>query len=166
MDSVSPSRPPRILMADDADDFVLITRMVFERAQRPVEIHHVRHGRACLDFLRRAPPYANAPEPDVVMLDLDMPIMDGRLTLEEIVADEAIRHVPVVVLSHHDEPDDVMRMYRLRCSAYLRKPAEYKQWVELVTKFFDFWLASALLPSRIASAPDPSYEWASPKTRV
>jgi len=153
-------------MADDADDFVLITRLVFERANRPVEIHHVRHGRACLDFLRRRAPYDDVPEPDVVMLDLDMPIMDGRLTLEEIVADEALRHVPVVVLSNHDYPEDVLRMYRLRCNAYLRKPAEFQQWLDLVTKFFDFWLASALLPSRAIASEGRSYDRALPKMRL
>lgn len=138
----------RILMVDDDADFFELVRLAFARVDPGVQIDHVLDGGRCLDFLQRRPPYAQAPSPDIIMLDLDMPGMGGRETLERIVADETLRHLPVVIFTSHDGYSEVMRMYRTRCNAYLSKPFGMAACVDMARKFCDFWFSAALLPSR------------------
>lgn len=137
-----------VLMVDDDVDFYEFFRMAFERADASVRLHHVIDGRRCLDFLHRREPFDDAPSPDIVVLDLDMPGMDGRETLKHLVADDSLRHLPVVILTSNDDHMEVMRMYRFRCSAYLNKPLGFSACVDMAQKFCDFWFSTALLPSR------------------
>jgi len=139
-----------ILLVDDDEDHAYLTRMAFGKAVRAATLHHVTDGRKCLQFLRRQAPYQAAPVPDLILLDLDMPVMSGPEVLAEIVADEALRHLPVVVLTAHDEQAEVVRMYRLRCNSYICKPADLDTYVDLIRKFADYWLSAAILPSRRA----------------
>lgn len=101
-----------------------------------------------MQFLRQDFPYGMAPVPDIILLDLDMPVMDGRQVLEEIVKDDSLKHLAVVVLTSRDEHKDVLRMYRLRCNSYICKPTDFNKYVDMVRKFADYWLSVALLPTR------------------
>src|SRR6185436_2145270 len=101
-----------------------------------------------LEFLRREPPYSTAPVPDVILLDLDMPVMDGREVLEELVRDDALKHLAVVVFTARDEYAEVLRMYRLRCSSYICKPADFDGYVRTIRRFADYWLSVVMLPTR------------------
>ena len=99
-------------------------------------------------FLRKQPPYADAPTPDLILLDLNMPVMDGREVLAEIVNDEALRHLPVVVLTTSYEAEDVHKMYQLRCNSYITKPVDFEKFVEAVRKLEDYWLTVVVLPGK------------------
>lgn len=145
-----PAAPAEILLVDDDADCAYLTQRAFGQAKLRANLHHVDDGRKCLAFLRRQPPYSAAPVPDIVLLDLEMPVMDGRHVLAEIVKDESLKHLVVVVLTSQDEPADILRMYQLRCSAYICKPTDYERYVDMIGKFADYWLSVVMLPAKRA----------------
>src|SRR5687767_13502326 len=102
---------PDILLVEDNEDYVYLAQRAFGKAKLAANLHHVNDGRKCLRFLRKQFPYGIAPEPDIILLDLDMPVMDGRQVLAEIVKDESLKHLAVVVLTSGDEDAEVLRMY-------------------------------------------------------
>ncbi len=140
--------PAEILLVEDNEHYAYLTQRAFGQAKLTANLHHVNNGKKCLEFLRRQPPYSDAPVPDIVLLDLDMPVMDGRQVLAEIVKDEALKHLAVVVLTTQDEHSEILRMYQLRCSSYICKPAEYDKYVDMIKKFADYWLSVVMLPTR------------------
>ena len=145
-DATAPRRAAQILLVEDNEDDVYFTRRAFEAGSVAVNIHHVNNGEKCMAFLRRQSPYGEAPAPDLVLLDLNMPIMDGHDVLAAIVADDSLRHLPVIVLTTSSEAVDVQKMYRLRCNAYIAKPVDFDRFAEVVSKFLDFWFTVTVLP--------------------
>lgn len=99
-------------------------------------------------FLRKQKQYSDAPTPDLILLDLNMPRMDGREVMAEIVADERLQHLPVVVLTTSAEEGEILKMYQLRCSSYIIKPVDFEQFIRVVRLINDYWLALVVLPSR------------------
>jgi CheY-like chemotaxis protein len=144
------AKPSEILLVDDDENYVYLTQQAFKQAKLGANLHHVNDGRKCLQFLRRQPPYADAPVPDIVLLDIEMPVMDGRQVMAEIVKDDALKHLAVVVLSSRDEHAEILSMYQLRCSSYICKPAEFDKYVDVIKKLADYWLSVVVLPSRLA----------------
>lgn len=146
-------RPPEILLVEDSEFEVYMVRRAFEQVDPRAKLHHVGDGEACLRFLRRQPPYESAPEPDLVLMDLDMPVMSGSEALAAISRDEALMHLPVIILSARDDLREVVRLYRLRCSSYICKPMGLESYTELVRRLTEYWLGVVLLPR---SNRDPS----------
>jgi len=147
--SAAPAPTPRrihILLAEDNESDVLLTRLGFEQAEVPALLHHVWNGSECLAFLRREAGFADVPSPDLLLLDLDMPRMDGREVLEAIVDDPALRHLPVVVLTTSRAEEDVREMYRLRCSSYVAKPIDFAEFVRVAREIGEYWFATVALP--------------------
>lgn len=140
------SRPAEILLAEDNDYDVILTREGFKRAKLMVNLHHVENGEECMRFLRREGEYADAPTPDIILLDLNMPVMDGREVLSEIVNDDKLRHLPIVILTTSSEDRDVLNMYKLRCSSYITKPVNFEQFVDVVRSFSNYWFTVVVLP--------------------
>ncbi|HJW27504.1 MAG TPA: response regulator [Rhodocyclaceae bacterium] len=141
-------RPVEILLVEDNQDDVLLARRGFQRAQWPVNLHHVENGEECMAFLRRRGPYANAPAPDLILLDLNMPVMDGREVMAELAADEELRQMPVVVLTTSADERDVLDMYRARCSSYVVKPVDFDEFLAAIHSIGQYWFKIAVLPSR------------------
>lgn len=135
-----------ILLAEDNEDDVVLMRHGFELAKLAVELHHVNNGQECMDFLRRSGRHAGVPEPDLILLDLNMPIMSGREVLAELVKDEALNHIPVVILTTSAEEQDILRMYKLRCSSYIVKPIDFDQFLRVIRGIGDYWLTIVVLP--------------------
>jgi len=148
MNYATVAKPAEILLVEDNEHYVYLTQRAFGQAKLTANLHHVDNGKKCLEFLRREPPYATAPVPDIILLDLDMPVMDGRQVLAEIVKDDALKHLAVVVLTTRDEHPEVLRMYQLRCSSYICKPPEFDKYVDMIRKFADYWLSVVMLPTR------------------
>jgi CheY-like chemotaxis protein len=140
--------PAEILLVEDNEDYVYLAQRAFGKAKLPANLHHVNDGRKCLRFLRRQFPYGNAPVPDIILLDLDMPVMDGRHVLEEIVKDDSLKHLAVIVLTSQDQHDEVLRMYQLRCNSYICKPVDYDKYVDMIRKLGDYWLSVVMLPTK------------------
>jgi CheY-like chemotaxis protein len=141
------SRPAEILLVEDNENDEILTRLAFEQAKRAVRLHHVKDGEQCMAFLRKQGQYAAVPTPDIILLDLNMPRMDGREVLTAISADENLRHLPVVILTTSSSEQEILRMYKLRCSSYIIKPVDFEQFVRVIRLFTDYWLTLVVLPS-------------------
>lgn len=146
--AVANTRPAEILLVEDNEDDVILTREAFIASKFVLNLHHVDNGEKCLAFLRKQPPYQDAPTPDVILLDLNLPVMDGREVLAEIVKDDALRHLPVVVLTTSSSDSDILKMYALRCSSYIVKPLGFENFVDAITKLGNYWLTIVVLPPK------------------
>lgn len=145
------SRPAEILLVEDNENDVLLTRQGFKRAKLMVNLHHVRDGEECMRFLRKQGEYSAAPTPDLVLLDLNMPKMDGREVLAEIVKDDTLRQLPVVILTTSAEEREILDMYRLRCSSYIVKPVDFDQFLGAIRLIGDYWFTVVVLPTDVES---------------
>jgi two-component system, chemotaxis family, response regulator Rcp1 len=139
-------RVAEVLLVEDNEDDVILTRESFRLAKLIVNLHVVENGKQCMDFLHHKPPYENAPRTDLVLLDLNMPVMDGREVLTAINADEALHHLPVIVLTTSATEVDILKMYKLRCNSYIVKPVRFEEFVEVIKTLGEYWLALVALP--------------------
>ena len=140
--------PMEILLVEDDPGNVLLTQEALGENKYPVIIHDVPDGVAAMAFLRGKPPYANAARPDLVLLDLNLPKKDGREVLAEIKADPDLRSIPVVVLTTSAAEADVLRSYDLHANAYVQKPLDMDEFVNVVQTFDEFFLSVVRLPQR------------------
>jgi chemotaxis family two-component system response regulator Rcp1 len=140
------NRPAEILLAEDNENDVELTRQSFKRCKLVLNLHHVKDGEECMAFLRKQGKYANAPTPDLLLLDLNMPRMDGREVLAEIVADETLNALPVVVLTTSVQDEEILKMYKMRCSSYIIKPVDFPQFLHVVRSIAEYWLTVVVLP--------------------
>jgi two-component system response regulator len=145
-DALFRARPAVVLLAEDNDNDVELTKLAFQRARFAVQLHHVPNGEECLAFLRNEGPYADAPRPDILLLDLNMPRMDGIEVLQELNQDENLRHLVVVVLTSSSADEDVLRSYKLRCSSYLVKPINFESFAKMIQSLGDYWFTLVTLP--------------------
>ena len=141
------SRPAEILLVEDNENDVVLTRESFNRSKLAVNLHHVKDGEECMAFLRRQDKYAAMPIPDVILLDLNMPRMDGAEVLTAISSDETLRHLPVVILTTSAEKNEILKMYKLRCSSYIIKPVDFEEFIRVIRTFTEYWLTVVALPS-------------------
>jgi CheY-like chemotaxis protein len=140
-------RPVEILLVEDSPGDVMLTREALRDAKVHNALHTVRDGVEAMAFLRREPPYADAPRPDLVLLDLNMPRMDGREVLEAIKRDAELRRIPVVVLTTSASDEDVLEAYNLAANCYVTKPVDLDQFLRVIQAIDDFWLTLVRLPA-------------------
>ncbi|MYW05416.1 response regulator [Streptomyces sp. SID3343] len=136
-----------LLVEDDPGD-VLMTREAFADNKVRNSLHVVSDGVEAVAFLRREDPFADAPRPDLILLDLNLPRKDGREVLEEIKADEDLRRIPVVVLTTSEAEEDVLRSYHLHANAYVTKPVDFEQFINVVRHIDEFFVSVVKLPTR------------------
>ena len=134
-----------LLVEDDPGD-ALMTQEAFEHHKIRNSLHIVRDGVEALQFLRREGEHANAPRPGLIMLDLNLPRMDGREVLAEVKADERFRSIPVVVLTTSEAEEDILRSYNLHANAYVTKPVDFDRFIEVVRQIDDFFVTVVKLP--------------------
>ena len=134
-----------LLVEDDPGD-VLMTREAFEEYLHN-RLDVVTDGAAALAYLRREEPYADAPRPDLILLDLNLPRRDGREVLEEVKADPELAHIPVVVLTTSQAEEDVLRSYQLHANAYVTKPVDFDSFIEAIKQIDHFFVSVVQLPS-------------------
>ncbi|HEX6705989.1 MAG TPA: response regulator [Albitalea sp.] len=144
-------RPIEILMVEDNPGDVRLTREALKGGKVWNEIHVVTDGVAALDFLRHEPPYEQAPRPDLVLLDLNLPKKDGREVLSSMKADPLLKAIPVVILTTSQAEEDVIRAYNLNCNCYVTKPVDFEQFTRIVQAIEQFWLTIVTLPPNPAS---------------
>ena len=139
-------RAIEILMVEDNPGDVRLTREALKGGKVLNQLHVVEDGVAALDFLYRRPPHENAPRPDLILLDLNLPKMDGREVLSRIKSDDALKVIPVVVLTTSQAEEDVLRAYRLSANCYVTKPVDLYQFNRIVQAIEEFWLTVVSLP--------------------
>jgi len=142
------SRPITILMVEDNPGDVRLPREALKGCKVLNDLHVVEDGVAALDFLHRRPPYESAVRPDLVLLDLNLPKMDGREVLSAIKSDPVLKVIPVVVLTTSDAEEDILRAYHLAANCYVTKPVDLHQFNRIVQAIEGFWLTIVTLPPR------------------
>jgi CheY-like chemotaxis protein len=137
-----------LVVEDDPDDFLLV-QIAFRDRVKGVELRLVENGEEMLDYLRQKGKFetpASAPEPCLILLDINMPGMDGMVALGELKTDPSLRHIPVVMLTTSNDTDDITACYRLGANSYMVKPASYDQLVSIITSLMDYWGGTVELP--------------------
>jgi CheY-like chemotaxis protein len=138
--------PVEILLAEDNPGDVKLTRKALERGRLANNLHVVTDGVETMAFLRGDGEYDDAPRPDLVLLDLNMPRKDGREVLEEIKESEGLRRIPVVILTSSEAEEDVIKSYERHANAYLTKPVDFEGFIDVVNSLEEFWLQVVKLP--------------------
>ena len=133
-------RPVRILLVEDSDADVALTTIALRHARVANELFRAKDGEEALAFLRHQPPFEGTPRPDLVLLDLNMPRMDGREVLSEMKLDEELRRIPVIVLTTSAEERDVITSYDKSVAGYVTKPVGFEEFVQVVRSLEGFWL--------------------------
>ncbi len=145
------NRTPKVidvlLVEDDPGD-VLMTREAFEDNKVANRLAVVSDGVSAMEYLRKEGRYADAPTPDLVLLDLNLPRMDGREVLQALKGDDELRRIPVVVLTTSEAEEDVLRSYALHANAYVTKPVDFDRFIEVVRQIDDFFVSVVRLPGR------------------
>jgi two-component system response regulator len=142
-------RLAEVLLVEDNPNDVELTRIGFRRAKFSVNLHHVANGEECMRFLFKEGEYADKPSPDLILLDLNMPRMNGHEVLEEINRHEELKHLPVVILTSSQAETDILASYKLRCNAYMVKPVDFEQFTKVIDSLSDYWFTLVVLPSHI-----------------
>jgi two-component system, chemotaxis family, response regulator Rcp1 len=140
-------RPLEILMVEDSPADVRLTREAFKEGKILNHLSVMKDGVEGMAFLRRQNPYADAPRPDLVLLDLNLPRMDGREVLAEVKADPALMRIPIVILTTSRAEIDIIKSYNLHANCYISKPVELDQFFEVIRTIEQFWLMTVTLPS-------------------
>lgn len=144
------SHPITILMADDDEEDCELTRDALQDSRLANQMRFVGDGQELLDYLRRQGRYADAsldaPRPGIILLDLNMPKLDGREALAEIKADESLRRIPVVILTTSSDESDVLRSYNLGVNSFITKPVTFEGLVEVMRTWSRYWLEIVELP--------------------
>jgi len=138
--------PVDILLVEDSPGDVRLTREALKDAKILNTLHVVQDGIAAMDFLRQQGQYAGRPRPELIMLDLNLPKKDGREVLAEIKQDENLKRIPVVVLTTSKAEEDIVRAYNLHANAYVTKPVDLAQFLNVIRALEEFWLAVVTLP--------------------
>ena len=147
-------RPIELLLIEDSPSDTELTVEALRAAKLRNHLSAVEDGVQAMEFLRRQGLFAQAPRPDVILLDLNLPRKDGRQVLAEIKADDRLKVIPVVVLTTSRAEQDVLRAYQLNANCYITKPVDFDQFLEVVHTIESFWLCVVTLPtgSRAAGA--------------
>ena len=143
--------PIEILLVEDNPGDVRLTTEALAEAKVRNRLSVARDGVEALQYLRREPPFEAATRPDIILLDLNMPRMDGREVLQELKADALLSSIPVVVLTTSESEEDVLRSYQLHASCYITKPVDLEQFLKVVRSVEDFWLTVVRLPPKRVS---------------
>ncbi len=148
MGTNSLGRPAVILLVEDNLGDVELTREALEEAKLLNTLHVVPDGMEALAFLRQQGPYASAPRPDLILLDLNLPKKDGREVLAEVKADPALRIIPIIVLTTSNADEDILKAYKLNANSYVPKPVDFAGFAAVVRSIQCFWFSVVVLPPK------------------
>ncbi|QLE58655.1 response regulator [Nostoc sp. TCL26-01] len=140
-------RPIEILLVEDSPSDANLTIRGFENAKITNHLHWVEDGETAMDYLYQQGEFVNTKRPDLILLDLNLPGMDGREVLTQIKSDTNLKLIPVVILTTSNDEQDVLRSYNLNANCYVTKPIDIYQFIQVVHLIKDFWLTTVTLPS-------------------
>jgi chemotaxis family two-component system response regulator Rcp1 len=137
-----------VLLVEDSPGDVRLTQEAFRDADKRVDLRIAADGVEAMSFLKRTGAHADAPRPDFILLDLNLPKMDGREVLAHIKEDEDLMTIPTVILTTSDAEADILKSYQLQANCYLSKPVQLEEFESLVKSINDFWLTKVKLPQQ------------------
>ena len=138
--------PPQVLQVEDNPGDVRLTQESFRDANMSIQLHVACDGVEAMAFLRKEGAHAHAPRPDLILLDLNLPKMDGREVLAHIKKDVSLKTIPVVILTTSGAESDILKSYQLQANCYLSKPVQLDAFQSLVKSINDFWMIKVKLP--------------------
>jgi chemotaxis family two-component system response regulator Rcp1 len=142
------ARPVEILLVEDSPGDVRLTQEALKENKVANRLSVTGDGEEALRFLRREGRFAEAPRPDLILLDLNLPRKDGRETLAEIKRNPSLKRIPVVILTTSQAEEDIVRTYNLHANCYITKPVDLDQFIKVVHTIKDFWLSIVKLPAQ------------------
>lgn len=137
-----------ILLIEDNPGDTKLVQKAFEIGRLANRIFHVENGEEALDYLFRRGPYVNASRPDIILLDLNMPGVDGRQVLSEIKGDDRLKTIPVIIMTSSMAEQDILESYELHANCYITKPVNVQDFIEVVKTIDQFWIGVVCLPGR------------------
>jgi chemotaxis family two-component system response regulator Rcp1 len=140
--------PVQVLLVEDSPGDVRLTQEAFREANTSLHLHVVADGVEAMAFLRHEGANGHVPRPDLILLDLNLPKMDGREVLAQIKADESLKTIPTVILTTSEAEADILKSYQLQANCYLSKPGQLDAFESLVKSINDFWLTKVKLPQQ------------------
>jgi two-component system, chemotaxis family, response regulator Rcp1 len=143
---VGEGAPIQVLLVEDNPGDVRLTQEAFRDANSSVHLHVASDGMQAMAFLRHEGADAHAPRPDLILLDLNLPKMDGRAVLADIKKDDSLKTIPTVILTTSESEADILQSYQLQANCYLSKPVRLDAFEAVVKSINDFWLTKAKLP--------------------
>ncbi len=147
MQQLDQGRLAEVLLVEDNENDVILTREGFLSANFHVNLHHVKNGKECLAFLRQEGKYTDAPRPDLILLDLNMPVMSGHEVLEAMSNDENLQQHRVVVLTTSSSERDILNAYKwMPCSSYIMKPVDFDNFTSAIENIGGYWLSLVVKP--------------------
>jgi CheY-like chemotaxis protein len=142
-----PERPVEILMIEDNPGDARLAREALKEGKILNTLHVMKDGREGLDFLYRRGRYLNVPKPDIILLDLNLPGLDGRQVLQEIKSNDSLKLIPVIVLTSSAAEEDILKSYDLHANCYIVKPVDFEKFTQIVKQLEDFWFSVVKLPT-------------------
>jgi two-component system, chemotaxis family, response regulator Rcp1 len=143
------TKPIELLLVEDSEADVRLTMEALLEAKVRNRLWVVEDGVEAMEFLRQEGRHTQAPRPDLILLDLNLPRKDGRQVLKEIKSDESLKRIPVVVLTTSKSEEDVLRVYDVHANCYITKPVDFNRFMEVVKSIENFWLTVVTLPDEI-----------------
>jgi chemotaxis family two-component system response regulator Rcp1 len=140
--------PMEVLLVEDSPGDVRLTQEAFRDANRSIHLHVAGDGVEAMAFLRKEGAHVHAPRPDIILLDLNLPKMDGREVLAHIKEDDSLKTIPTVILTTSDAEVDIVKCYQLQANCYLSKPVQLDAFEALVKSINDFWMTKVKLPQQ------------------
>jgi CheY-like chemotaxis protein len=140
-------RPMEILLIEDNFTDAALTIRALERGNVRHRLTLVRDGAEALEFLRRQGRFARAPRPDLILLDLNLPRIDGRELLSDLKSDDELSSIPVVIMTGSEDYEDELRSQRLNVEGYVTKPVDMPKFLEIVKELKDYWMSDVILPN-------------------
>jgi chemotaxis family two-component system response regulator Rcp1 len=147
--NLSQSKPIEILLVEDSPSDAALTIEALKAGKIANRLSHVEDGVDAMDFLRRRGKYTDAARPDLIMLDLNLPRMDGRDVLAEIKNDPDLKIIPIIVLTTSRSDKDILKSYELNANCYITKPVDFDHFIEVVKSIENFWLTVVTLPVKL-----------------
>lgn len=139
-------RPVEILLVEDNEGDVLLTQEAFKSAKIANNIHVTMDGEQAMRYLRKEEEFSDAVTPDVILLDLNLPIKSGQEVLADIKADDHLKHLPVIIMTSSQSEQDVVQTYNLHANSYIIKPLSLEQFSQVVSALENFWFMVVVLP--------------------
>src|ERR1700693_5818689 len=140
--------PTEVLLVEDSPGDVRLTQEAFRDANRSIHLHVASDGVEAMAFLRREGAHGHVPRPDIILLDLNLPKMDGREVLTHIKADDDLKTIPTIILTTSEAEGDILKSYQLQANCYLTKRVQLAMFESLVKSINDFWLTKVKLPQK------------------
>ena len=151
MNEIESTGTVEVLLVEDSPGDIRLTREAFRDANAAIHLNVVTDGVEAMAYLRRQGDQVDAPRPAIILLDLNLPRMDGREVLAQIKADPSLKTIPTIILTTSEANADIVRSYELQANSYLTKPVQLEKFESLVASINDFWLVQAKLPQRRSS---------------